>query len=391
MEFLTAGESHGKALIGIINDFPSGVSISKDKIDMDLFRRQKGFGRGKRMQIEKDKVEIISGLRKGISIGSPISFIIKNKDWVSWSDSMSAFPKKNENLNDDIVENPRPGHADLTGVLKYRFNDIRNVIERSSARETAARVAAGSFAKQFLKYFDIEIYSFVLSIGKIRLKDEYIKNKELKADIFIRSDSSDLRCPDEKTTNEMKKEIERAIEDKDTLGGSFVLYIKNLPYGLGSYIQWNKRIDAILSFYLMSIPSVKAVEIGDAIKGSSSRGTMFHDEIFYSSDKRFFRETNNAGGIEGGMTNGQDVIITAYLKPIPTTMKGLKTINIRDKSPQISTKERSDFCAVPSASIVGEAMAAMAIMSAVQDKFGKDNIDEILQNYNNYLKYIDNI
>jgi len=391
MEFLTAGESHGKALIGIINDFPSGVSISKDKIDMDLFRRQKGFGRGKRMQIEKDKVEIISGLRKGISIGSPISFIIKNKDWVSWSDSMSAFPKKNENLNDDIVENPRPGHADLTGVLKYRFNDIRNVIERSSARETASRVVVGSFAKQFLKYFNIEIYSFVSSIGKIKLEDKYLKNMELNPDILVHVDDSDLRCPDGKTTNEMIKEIERAAEDKDTLGGSFMLCIKNLPYGLGSYVQWNKRIDAVLSLYLMSIPSVKAVEIGNGIKGSRSRGTLFHDEIFYSSSKKFYRKTNNAGGIEGGMTNGEDIIITVYLKPIPTTMKGLKTINIRDKSPQISIKERSDVCVIPSASIIGEAMAATAIMSAFQDKFGKDNIDEILQNYTNYLKYIDNI
>lgn len=391
MQFLTAGESHGKALCGIITDYPSGVSIEKEFIDNELLRRQKGYGRGARMQIEKDEIEILSGIRKNFTLGSPISFILNNRDWDNWKDSMAPFDVSEKSDNGKIIiENPRPGHADLIGAIKYRFKDIRNVIERSSARETAMRVAVGSFAKQFLKYLNIEINSFVTGIGKAVLKESNIP-KILSKDIFVKAEKSDLRCPDEKIMQEMKKEIDKAYKYKDTLGGSFLICVKNMTYGIGSYVQWDKRLDALLSYYLMSIPSVKAIEIGNGIKSSTSRGTRFHDEIFYSDYKKYYRLTNNAGGIEGGMSNGEDIILKLFLKPIPTTMRGLRTVNINDKTDQISIKERSDICAVPAASVIGEAMAAIAIMNAVQDKFGRDNIQEIIENHGNYMKYLKNI
>lgn len=390
MEFLTAGESHGKALCGIINDYPSGISISKELIDNELLRRQKGYGRGDRMKIEKDEVEILSGIRNNFTLGSPVSFIVSNKDWENWTDIMAPFSYDNKSEKKaDLVENPRPGHADLTGSIKYRFNDIRNVIERSSARETAMRVVIGSFSKQFLKYLNIEVNSFVTRIGRAALKEEE-SEKNLDDDYFDRAEESDLRCPDESTAQDMKNEIDKAHESGDTLGGSFIIRIKNIPCGIGSYIQWNKRLDALLSYYLMSIPSVKAIEIGNGIKASASWGTSVHDEIFYNENKKFYRVTNNAGGIEGGMSNGEDIILKIFLKPIPTTLRGLETVNIRDKSRQTSIKERSDICAVPSASVIGEAMSAIAVMNAVQDKFGRDNILEIVENYKNYMKYIKN-
>ncbi len=389
MEFLTAGESHGKALCTIINDYPSGVLIKEDIINNELLRRQKGYGRGLRMIIEKDEIEVLSGLRNNFSLGSPISFIINNKDWKNWSQIMSPFGEL-EKSRQKIEENPRPGHADLTGLIKYRFNDIRNVIERSSARETAARVAAGSFSKQFLNYLNIQFYSAVTGIGGVHLDNINI-SKDLNTNFFKKAEVSDLRCPDEQTTRNMKKEIDKAADEKDTLGGSFIICIKNVPYGLGSYTQWNKRLDAVLSYYLMSIPSVKAIEIGNGVSASVSKGTKVHDEIFYNPRKKYYRTSNNAGGIEGGMSNGENIILKVFLKPIPTTKRGLRTINIRDKSSQTSIKERSDICAVPAAAVIGEAMAAIALMNMTQDKFGRDNIEEIVENYNNYLKYIKNI
>ena len=380
MRFLTAGESHGEALTGIIEGFPSGIRIDVDYINTELARRQMGFGRGQRMSIEKDEIKILSGMRKSITTGSPISFIINNLDWKNQKDRLE---------NEADILNPRPGHADLPGILKYRHESIRCVLERSSARETAMRVVIGSFSKQFLKYLNIEVNSFVTRIGRAALKEEE-SEKNLDDDYFDRAEESDLRCPDESTAQDMKNEIDKAHESGDTLGGSFIIRIKNIPCGIGSYIQWNKRLDALLSYYLMSIPSVKAIEIGNGIKASASWGTSVHDEIFYNENKKFYRVTNNAGGIEGGMSNGEDIILKIFLKPIPTTLRGLETVNIRDKSRQTSIKERSDICAVPSASVIGEAMSAIAVMNAVQDKFGRDNILEIVENYKNYMKYIKN-
>ena len=385
MNFKTAGESHGKGLMGIINDFPSGIAIDPDIIDNELRRRQKGYGRGGRMTIEKDRIELISGVRKGLTTGSPISFIIRNKDWENWQDLMSILPDQNKAKNEEKLLAPRPGHADLTGFIKYRLNTIRDVIERSSARETAARVCVGSFAKIALKIIDIKVFSYVNSIGKAAFnKPIDIHDKKVLNAI----EKSQVSCPDESITKEMMKEIDLAKKAGDSIGGSFKIIITGAPPGLGSFTEWDKRLDARLSYAVMAIPAIKAFEIGDGAASGATSGLDFHDEIFYREDKGFFRKTNRAGGIEGGMSNGEDIIIGATMKPIPTTTKGMHTVNIKSKEDTISIKERSDVCAVPSAAVVAEAAAAIEIFKAIQKKFGGDNIVELVENLNNYKKYI---
>jgi len=385
LRFLTAGESHGKGLVGIIDDYPSGVLINIDFLNHELSRRQKGFGRGRRMSIETDEVEIISGIRKGKSTGSPISFIIKNKDWDNWKEVMNIIPPGGKDIEiEKKLLNPRPGHADLSGFLKYRLDDIRDVIERSSARETAVRTGVGGFAKIILKLLGINIFSYVNQIGKaVFSKDIRINN-----DILEEIDKSELRCPDSAISLQMKEEIIKAERNRDSVGGRFKVVAAGVPPGLGSYSQWDRRIDGKIARSFMSIPAVKAVEIGDGFNTDAKTGTFFHDEIYYKSGDGFYRKTNRAGGIEGGMTNGEPIIVGASMKPIPTTAKGLRTVNIKTKQTEISLKERSDICAVPSASIVGEAMLSIEILNLIQEKFGEDNIDEILENYNNYKRYL---
>lgn len=378
MRYLTAGESHGKALVGIIDEYPSGVPVDIDFLNQQLSRRQKGFGRGGRMQIEKDKVEIVSGVRKGKSTGSPISFIIYNKDWENWKHAL--------NVESQLL-NPRPGHADLPGLLKYGLDSIRDVIERSSARETATRVCAGGFARLVLKFLGIEIYSYVTQIGKFSLDEEI----ELNPLTIKEIEESEVRCPNKKIGLGMKQEILKAKDKGDSLGGKFKVIAKGLPPGLGSYSQWDKRLDGKIAQAFMSIPAIKAVEIGEGFNAASISGSNFHDQIYYDKNKGFYRRTNRAGGIEGGMSNGEAIVVGAVMKPIPTTGRGLATVNVKTKKEEISLKERADICAVPAASIVGEAMLSIEILNAVQDKFGKDNIDEILENYNNFRKHIKNI
>lgn len=392
MRFLTAGESHGKALVGIIDKYPSGVNIDINILNEELSRRQKGFGRGKRMSIEKDSIEIISGIRKGKTTGSPISFIIRNRDWENWEKIMdTGFDtlKKDKSTEKKLL-NPRPGHADLNGFLKYRLTDIRDVIERSSARETAARVAAGGFAKIFLKLLGIDIFSYVYQIGKVTLRN-HIKLNKINKDILKEIELSGVRCPDKIKGREMMEEIKKAVKNGDSLGGRFRVIAAGVPPGLGSYSQWDERIDAQIAFLFMSIPAVKAVEIGDGFEAPGITGINFHDEIYYKKDKGFYRKTNRAGGIEGGITNGEPVVAGACMKPVPTTSKGLGTVNIKNKKTAESLKERADVCAVPAASVVGESMLSIAILNAVQEKFGRDNIDEIIENFNNYKKYLENI
>lgn len=388
MRYLTAGESHGKGLVGIIDDYPSGVPIAIDFLNGELERRQKGFGRGERMVIEKDTIEIISGIRKGKSIGSPISFIIPNKDWGNWKEIMDISPvlSKDKDTKKRLL-NPRPGHADLTGFLKYRLDDIRDVIERSSARETAARVCTGGFAKIVLKLLGINIFSYVIRIGKINLS----KDIELNDNILKEIERSEVRCPDKKTGIKMKGEIINAKKKGDSLGGKFKVVATGVPAGLGSYSEWDRRIDGRIAGAFMSIPAIKAVEIGDGSNASGKTGTAFHDEIHYKNGVGFYRKTNRAGGIEGGMTNGELIVIGAWMKPIPTTAAGMHTVNIRTKKSETSLKERSDICAVPSASIVGEAVLSIEILNFIQEKFGRDNIDEILENYNSYKKYLEKV
>jgi len=388
LNFLTAGESHGKSLVGIISDYPSGIFIDNDFINLQLSRRQKGYGRGGRMSIENDRVDIISGVRKGKSTGSPISFIIENRDWVNWKDIMNVLPREDTGTKKEDIFTPRPGHADLTGVLKYRLKTIRDVIERSSARETAARVCTGAFAMIALQLMDINIFSYVERIGNISMDIQPNIGDSSIRDLI---EKSEVRCPESQCSEKMIQAIEKAKKNGDSLGGSFRVIIKNVPPGLGSYTEWSRRLDARLAYALISIPAVKAFEVGNGLKSGSLSGLNYHDEIFYSKDKGFYRKTNNAGGIEGGMSNGENIVIGATMKPIPTTKSGMKTVNIINKEESISLKERSDICAVPSAAVVGEAAASIEILSAIQEKFGSDNIDEILENINNYKKYIKNI
>ena len=388
MRFLTAGESHGKGLIGIIDGYPSGVFINLNFLNQELKKRQIGFGRGGRMSIEKDTVEVLSGIRKGKTTGSPISFIIYNKDWKNWNDTMQIelSGKASKEAEEKLLE-PRPGHADLTGFVKYRLDTIRDVIERSSARETAVRVCIGGFSKIILNMMGIRVYSYVNQIGKVILKKEVTLDKETIKLI----EKSEVRCPDGDISLKMREEIIKAKKYGDSLGGRFKIIAAGVPPALGSYSNWDRRLDGKIAASIMSIPAIKAVEIGEGFSSASKSGLGFHDEIFYDKDSGFFRKTNRAGGLEGGITNGEDIIIGATMKPIPTTTKGMRTVNIKTKKQAISIKERSDVCAVPSAAVVGEAMLSIEILKAILEKFGKDNIDEIMENYRNFKNYLEKI
>ena len=388
MNFKTAGESHGRGLVGIISDYPSGVHIKNSFIDSQLLRRQRGYGRGGRMKIEKDTAEIISGVRNGMTTGSPISFIIRNRDWENWLDLMTVFPDADKDKKEEKLLKPRPGHADLAGLIKYRLDTIRDVIERSSARETATRVCVGSFAKSALEMIGIKIFSYVTSIGKVYF-NEYvnIRDEQILKDI----EESEVRCPCGSTAEKMMKEIDIAKESGNSIGGNFKVIITGVPLGLGSFTEWEQRLDARLSYAVMAIPAIKAFEVGNGSESGAIYGLDFHDEIFYKKDKGFFRKTNRAGGIEGGMSNGEDIIIGAVMKPIPTTAIGMRTVDIKSKIEAVSLKERSDICAVPSAAIVAESVVSVEILKAVQKKFGSDNIYEITENIDNFKKYIKEI
>jgi chorismate synthase len=374
LRFLDAGESHGRCLIGIIEGLPAGLSLEEEKINFDLKRRQGGYGRGERMKIEQDQVEILSGLREGKTIGSPLSLMIKNKDWENWSEK--EYPP---------LTIPRPGHADFSGAIKYGFQDLRKVLERASARQTAMRVAIGSIAGTLLEEFNINTYSYVLRIGQVKANRITSFNQEVKAEI----NKSPVFCLDGIASLGMCREIDRAREKGDTLGGIFEVIISGVPIGLGSYVQWDRRLDARLASALMSIPSVKAVEIGEGIEASKKKGSAVHDEIFVQEElknnsSRYFRKSNRAGGIEGGVTNGEEVIIRAYLKPIPTLINLLCSIDFATKRETKATYQRSDICVVPAASVVGEAVAAWEIATAFLEKFGGDSLVEIKENYKNY-------
>lgn len=371
--YFTAGESHGKCLTGIIEGFPSNVPIDVNDINKDLKRRQMGYGRGDRMKIESDTIEISSGLRGGKTIGSPIAFKIKNKDFENWEEYMNPVNSIDESRK---ITKPRPGHSDLAGSIKYNFDDIRNVLERSSARETAARVAIGSIAKQLMNHFNIDVLSHVRSIGKISLEDNISDIEKLR-----NADSSPLRCIHKSTEEKMIEHIKQAKTEGDSLGGNFEIHIRGLPVGLGSYVQWDRKLDAKLSYALMSIQGIKAVEIGEGFKNSTLEGSQVHDEIFYDTNSGYYRKTNNAGGIEGGMSNGEDIVIRCYMKPIPTLYKPLQSVDIETKESFLATIERSDTCAVPAASIVGEMVAITVIAEEFLRKYGGDSLEEITKSW----------
>jgi chorismate synthase len=381
IRFLTAGESHGRALTGVLEGIPSGLPLCSDDIDRELKRRQTGYGRGGRMKIESDRVEILSGVRWGRTIGSPITLVIENKDWQNWHEAMSVDKQYNGCI--EPVTRPRPGHADLAGALKYGVHDIRNILERSSARETAMRVALGAVCRRFLLEFDITVGSYVTSIGSVSINPQA---KDLMS-LFKKAEASPVRCPDREASKRMIELIDRALKEGDSLGGVFEVFALGVPPGLGSHIQWDRRLDGRLSQALMSIQAIKGVEVGLGFKMAERFGSEVMDEISYRhAEKSFSRKGNNAGGIEGGMTNGMPVIIRAAMKPIPTLKRPLKSVDIITKKSVRAAYERSDVCAVPAASVIGEAMMCLVLADAFLEKFGGDSIKETKQNYKSYLK-----
>ena len=386
LRFQTAGESHGKALTGIIEGIPSGLDISSEDIDIDLKRRQGGHGRGGRMKIESDHAEILSGVRWGKTTGSPIALMVSNRDWQNWQEGMSADACHGGSIK--AVTRPRPGHADLAGSLKYDHKDVRNILERSSARETAMRVALGAIAKKFLGGFNIHIGSYVASIGsrKSGIRSEALGEKDL-IKLYEEAEKSPVRCPDPDASIKMVSFINRAVKEGNSLGGTFEVFITGLPVGLGSHIQWDRKLDGRLAQAMMSIQAMKGVEIGRGFGMAGGKGSELMDEIYYKGG-RFCRKTNNAGGIEGGMTNGMPVVIRVGMKPIPTLRKPLMSVDINTKKPFSAAYERSDVCAVPAAGVVGEAMAALVIADAFLEKFGGDSQKEVRRNFDSYIAYL---
>lgn len=375
MRILTAGESHGKAIVAILEGFPKGVKIDIDFINQELRRRKMGFGRGKRMQIEEDKVEIISGVRNKVSLGSPICILVKNKD-------QKIYPERDDDLKPVLV--PRPGHADLVGCLKFGEKDIQNILERASARETVARVCIGSICKEFLKEFDIKIASFTVSIGEII---SFKKPKGVE-EIIQKTKSSLLNCIDKEKERLMIKEIERAEKEKDTLGGVVEIWAEGVPPGLGSFMHFDKRLDAKIAYYLMSIPAVKAVEIGLGFECAKKRGSCVHDAIFYSKKRGFYRKTNNCGGVEAGISIGTPIIVRIAMKPISTLGNPLDSVNILTKKKEKASVIRSDICAVAACGVIAESMLAIALAESFLEKFGSDSLREIKKNYKNYLRQL---
>mgnify|MGYP001375886935 FL=1 len=372
IRFLTAGESHGDALIGIIEGLPSNLFFDIDFINQELGRRQMGYGRSNRMAIERDEIKLLSGVNKNLTTGNPIAIMIKNRG-----------------KNVDLIEvtRPRPGHGDLAGTLKYNLEGGRNVLERASARETAMRVALGAICKLLLKEFHIKIYSHIVQIGEIKISDEVYLN--IKEEDLLRADESPVRMLDKDREGEILSAIDKAKEKGDTLGGILEVIGKNIPVGLGSYVNWDRKIDGKIAYGIMSIPGVKGIEFGLGFETASRPGSQVHDEIYHDGN-RFYRKTNNAGGMEAGVTNGEDIVFRAVMKPIPTLRKALRTVDIRTKEGVVAQFERSDVCAVPAASIVAENILAYILANEMVLKFGGDSLEEMKENFSNYQEIMGN-
>jgi chorismate synthase len=381
--YLTAGESHGPQLTAIIEGLPAGLAISAGALNADLKRRQQGYGRGGRMKIETDRVEILSGVRWGETLGSPVTLVVINRDWENWSEKMSPEGRFRDEAG--AVTRPRPGHADLTGAIKYNQRDVRNILERSSARETAVRVAVGGVAKEFLKQFGISVNGFVIQIGYIRAADSGLPLAERCALAAV----SELFTPDPHAEAAMKGHIDAMKAAGDSVGGVVEIVVSGAPPGLGSYAQWDRKLDGRLAMALMSIQAIKGVEVGIGFAAAALPGSRVHDEILYDAGASSFRRfTNRAGGLEGGMSNGEDIVLRAAMKPIPTLYKPLRTVDINSKAVLEATVERSDICAVPAAAVVAEAVVAIEIAAAFLEKFGSDSMLETRRNYQNYLQYV---
>lgn len=386
LRFLTAGESHGKALTLIVDGMPSGVPITADYINYQLSRRQKGYGRGGRMKIEKDQVEILSGIRGGKTMGSPIAMTITNKDWANWQKIMDAEVPDPSGAK--VVNHPRPGHTDLCGGMKYNHHDMRNILERSSARETAARVAASSIGRRLLDEFDIKFASHVVNLGGIEVSTKRVAELALD-DIEKLSEESELRCVDADAEKQMIVKIDEAKKKGDSLGGVIEVIVEGLPVGLGSHVQWDRRLDGRLAQAVMSIQAIKGVEIGMGFESANRFGSEVHDEIFFDQKhKNYYRSHNNAGGLEGGITNGQPLVIRAVMKPLSTLYTPLKSVNVLTHEPYEAAIERTDITAVPAAAMIMENVVAFALAEAFLEKFGGDSLKEIHRNYESFLRQV---
>ncbi|MSO51279.1 MAG: chorismate synthase [Acidobacteria bacterium] len=384
MRFLTAGESHGQGLVTILEGLPAGLTIDIDAMTVDLRRRQGGYGRGRRMAIESDRAEILSGVRRGRTTGAPVALLVRNKDWENWQNTMHVEPQAPAGAtgaNRAAVVRPRPGHADLAGALKYDHDDIRDVLERASARETAARVAAGAIARQLLAAIGCELTSHITGIGPVVIPAGTQVSFEAAQSLPL---EAPLRCTDPMLEQQMMASIDAAKEAGDTLGGSFEVIVRNVPVGLGSYVHWDRKLDGRLAQALMSIPAIKAVAVGDGVDGARRPGSLVHDEIVADAaaaaagEPVLRRPTNRAGGLEGGVTNGEEVRMTGFMKPIATLMKPLRSIDLTSMEDAPAAIERSDVCAVPAAAVVAEAMVALVLADAVLERFGGDSMTDLL-------------
>jgi chorismate synthase len=386
LRYFTSGESHGEALVAFLSGLPAGVEVDQAFLDRELWRRQQGYGRGGRMKIESDKAHILSGVRHGKTIGSPISVLLENKDWKNWQEALPVA--EGEATKHKRVASPRPGHADLAGALKYNFPEARYVLERASARESAARVAVGGLAKLFLRQLGIEVLSHVVAVGSATMQKEVGWDE-----IWALSQRTEilLNCADSETEQRMKEEVDKVLKSGDSVGGIFEVVAHRVPPGLGTYAQWDQRLDALLAAAVMSLQAVKAVEIGAGVTAAASPGSAVHDEIGYqqtSGFAGFTRARNNAGGIEGGVSNGEDIRVRGYLKPISTLRRPLQSVDFATREVVKAAYERSDVCVVPAAGVAGEAMVALTLARCALEKFGGDSIQETQRNFKGYLEQL---
>jgi len=389
LRYFTAGESHGEALVAFLSGLPAGIRIEQAFLDHELWRRQQGYGRGGRMKIERDTAHILSGVRQGKTIGSPVAILLENKDWNNWQESLPVAegdPAKHKR-----VGSPRPGHADLAGALKYNFPEARYVLERASARESAARVAVGAVAKLFLRELGIEVASHVTAVGGTSLGEKEIPWEQIRP--LCDREEILLNCADPEAEQRMKEEVDKVLKTGDSVGGVFEVVAHNVPPGLGTYAQWDERLDALLAGALMSLQAVKAVEIGTGVTAAASPGSLVHDEIGYAVEtgfSGFTRARNNAGGIEGGVSNGEDIRVRGYLKPISTLRRPLQSVDFATREPVKAAYERSDVCVVPAAGVAAEGMVALTLVRCALEKFGGDSMTETLRNFQGYRQQLKN-
>lgn len=390
LRYLTAGESHGHSLTAILEGIPARLPLSPKDIDAELSRRQMGYGRGGRMKIEQDRVQVTAGVRHGLTLGSPIAFIIANRDFANWQETMALEAEAKARDTRPPMTRPRPGHADLAGAVKYGHRDVRNVLERASARETTARVAVGAVCKSLLREFGISVLSHVVEIGAVQATIGDLSPEQVRA----AAEASSVRCADREATEAMIAAIDEARRRKTTLGGVFEVIVEGVPVGLGSYIQWDQKLDGRLAKAVMSIQAIKGVEIGLGFSVARRFGFEAHDEIFYDPERqgphgvKYYRQTNYAGGLEGGVTNGQPILLRAAMKPLSTQYAPLRSVDLETKEPFEASVERSDVCAVPAAGVIGEAVVAFEVAAALREKFGGDSLEEMKRNFDAYVQHV---